>query len=927
MSEIETHDAITAACRAEAIALVGTVEAATGRRPLSDQSWLDLVATSEREQTPLAVHAHQDGRLIGHAQLGRTNESWSLELVLHPDLVADERLDLIATLVGEATRTVATHGGGTVYWWASDVDSSVQQLAESLGVLTGRTLHQMRVDLPLDDSAVASAHLDQLPTRSFAVGRDEAAWLEVNNAAFQSHAEQGGWDEATLRQRELEPWFDPEGFLLHERDGRLAGFCWTKIHPPTSADDSLGEIYVIAVHPDFHRAGLGRALTVAGLVSLAGRGVRTGMLYVDGENAAAIALYRSIGFAVHHTDQAYVIEVDAADLPRWSVSDVHPSLTSRSFVDAMEAMASDVDRLEVAFDDEGIRAVAVRQATADDAAAAARVLNSYNATAEQLEILEAYVYATVATDTRDEQAQALLSEIESTDARMHPLVARLADWVHALDPEALAAHDPLVADHVGPLLRLAERASHQMSEPEEGLYAELATTGSSAWSRLQRDVTSQLVIDVAMPDGPRPMPMPAVRGLGTHPDVAVRKAAYAAEMEAWPRVATACAAAMNAIKGEANTVNRRRAWAAPLDASLYANSVSRSTFDAMQSAIVSSLPTFRSWMRCKARLQSSATPGGDQHSDALQWWDLVAPLPIGSGTIGWDQGIGLVREAFSSFSPSLARLVDRALDEHWIDASPRDGKVGGAFCMPFVEDRSLVLLNWSGSVESAQTTAHELGHAYHNVQLAHRTPLQRRLPMALAETASIFCETLMVETGLTHLQGVDRLALLDVDLNGANQVVVDIHSRFLFETEVFARRQRRTLGVSELNEMMQSAQADAYGDGLDQGTAHPHMWVLKPHYYGSHFYNWPYTYGLLFGLGLFAQFRADPERFLVGYDDLLSRAGMNTAEELGESFGLDVTSEGFWVASLDVIKARIEHYQQLASDLGLDPTSAGQATG
>jgi oligoendopeptidase F len=137
----------------------------------------------------------------------------------------------------------------------------------------------------------------------------------------------------------------------------------------------------------------------------------------------------------------------------------------------------------------------------------------------------------------------------------------------------------------------------------------------------------------------------------------------------------------------------------------------------------------------------------------------------------------------------------------------------------------------------------------------------------------------------------------------------------LFETEVFARRQRRTLGVNELNEIMLQSQIDAYGDGLDQSTAHPHMWVLKGHYYGSHFYNWPYTYGLLFGLGLFAQYHADPDRFRAGYDDLLSRAGMATAEELGSAFGIDVTSESFWTASLDVLRARMAEYSKLAETL------------
>jgi oligoendopeptidase F len=169
------------------------------------------------------------------------------------------------------------------------------------------------------------------------------------------------------------------------------------------------------------------------------------------------------------------------------------------------------------------------------------------------------------------------------------------------------------------------------------------------------------------------------------------------------------------------------------------------------------------------------------------------------------------------------------------------------------------------------------------------------------------------------MSGAERLAQLDVDLVGTNQVITDIHSRFLFESEVFARRQRRTLSAAELCGMMTEAQAAAYGDGLDQRTAHPYMWLLKPHYYGSHFYNWPYTYGLLFGLGLYARYQGDPEHFRAGYDGLLSRAGMDTAEELGAAFGLDVTDEAFWTASLDVVRARIDDYVALASEVtGID---------
>jgi len=591
-------------------------------------------------------------------------------------------------------------------------------------------------------------------------------------------------------------------------------------------------------------------------------------------------------------------------LPRWSVADVHQSFDARSFTDAMESAGAGVTRLEALFEEHNVRAITPRPVQSADGEAADSVISTFNNVVEAQEILGAYIYATVSTDSRNERAQGLLSEMETLDARVSPLLARLADWVAALGTEQLATVSTEARDHMGPLERLQARAEHQMSEVEEGLYSELGTTGSSAWGRLQGDLTSQLSTEVHLPTGTKTMPMAAVRGLSTDSDLNVRKAAYEAEMRAWPTIAVACAAAMNSIKGEANVVNRRRKWKQPLDASLYSNNVSLETFNAMQSAVHASLPDFRRWMRAKAKLV------GD--TNGLSWWNLSAPLSISPGPISWDQGISLVKGAFASYSDRLSHLVDRSINEQWLDAEPREGKVGGAFCMSFVDDRSLVLLNWSGSVDSAQVTAHELGHAYHNTQLAHRTALQKRLPMALAETASIFCETLVVEEGLSRLQGDDRLALLDVDLIGANQVVVDIHSRFLFETEVFARRQKRTLGVSELNEIMLSAQRDAYGDGLDQSTAHPHMWVLKPHYYGSHFYNWPYTYGLLFGLGLYAQYQLDPEKFRDGYDDVLSRAGMDTAEQLGQAFGIDVTSESFWTASLDVLRARMRDYEQLA---------------
>jgi oligoendopeptidase F len=186
------------------------------------------------------------------------------------------------------------------------------------------------------------------------------------------------------------------------------------------------------------------------------------------------------------------------------------------------------------------------------------------------------------------------------------------------------------------------------------------------------------------------------------------------------------------------------------------------------------------------------------------------------------------------------------------------------------------------------------------------------LPMALAETASIFCETLMFEhAAASATDDQEALALLDTHLVNASQVCVDIRSRFLFETHLCKHRRRTTLSVNELNEAMLDAQEQSYGYGLHPEHRHPYMWAVKPHYF-TPFYNWPYTFGLLFGIGLYAQYVDDPDTFRAGYDDMLSSVGMTDAAGLAARFGFDVRSEGFWWSSLAVIIGHIDEYEALA---------------
>ncbi|MBI3912613.1 MAG: oligoendopeptidase F, partial [Chloroflexi bacterium] len=205
----------------------------------------------------------------------------------------------------------------------------------------------------------------------------------------------------------------------------------------------------------------------------------------------------------------------------------------------------------------------------------------------------------------------------------------------------------------------------------------------------------------------------------------------------------------------------------------------------------------------------------------------------------------------------------------------------------------------------------ELGHAYHNLNLAPRTMLQRSTPMTLAETASIFCQRLVEHAALEKAEPKEQLMILETGLQDACQVVVDITSRFIFEQTVFEKRAQRELSSDEFCEIMLDAQKQTYGDGLDPNALHAYMWAMKPHYYGSTFYNYPYMFGLLFGLGLYARSQDDPKKFKAGYDELLSSTGMGDAAELAARFGIDTRSKDFWRASLDVVRGDIARFEKL----------------
>jgi mycothiol synthase len=281
--------------------LLEAAERADGQRALSDHLWLDLRQGGRRGFAAIIGWEDDHDHPVAYAQVSRGNDSWGVDLVVHPH----HRYDMAAigpAMLDAALDIVRTEGGGHVHWWVFEPSSIYFELAEKIGLHPGRELYQMRRPLPLEPELASRAEAGF--TRGFNFERDAAAWLDVNNRAFAQHAEQGDWDIDTLTARTRESWFNPDGFRIAESDGRIAGFCWTKMHP-----DAVGEIYVIAADPDFAGKGMGSKLTISGLNWLAANGATTGMLYVDTRNDAAVNMYRKLGFVPAHRERAFVGDI------------------------------------------------------------------------------------------------------------------------------------------------------------------------------------------------------------------------------------------------------------------------------------------------------------------------------------------------------------------------------------------------------------------------------------------------------------------------------------------------------------------------------------------------------------------------------------------------------------------------------------------
>ncbi len=568
----------------------------------------------------------------------------------------------------------------------------------------------------------------------------------------------------------------------------------------------------------------------------------------------------------------------------WTLEDLYPSFESQEFkqdVEAYKALKGKFESLTLEDSIEGITQVV--KLLEESTVLTGRLYN--------------YIHLTLATDTTHEAATQVEVQLAGVSADLQATYAKVSKFLGTIQTDITT--DPFLAEYRYYFEEAKKDATHLLSDELEEVLAKMSISGGKAWSQLfdfmwssaQGEYKGEVVT------------LSEIRGKAYDSDAEVRKSAYEAELKMYDAIKEPIAFSLNHIKKEVLTTSQLRGFESPLAHTLEASRMSRETLDALLEAIREYLPNFRKYLRHKAALLG--------HENGLPFYDLFAPIGNSSRTFTVEESKDYLIENFKTFSADLAEMTEEFFDKHYIDFYPRKGKVGGAFCanLPMIK-QSRVLTNFTGSLSDVVTLAHELGHAYHGLHIENHRPLNQDYSMPVAETASTFNENIIMNTAIKEASDEEKIALIESQLQDTTQIIVDIYSRYLFESAVFENREQSFMFSKDLEEMMLSAQKEAYGDGLDQSYLHPYMWACKPHYYstGLSFYNFPYAFGGLFSKGLYAIYQEQPEGFVEKYQELLRATTVSSVEDTAKVLGVDVSTPEFWKKALAEVAESIEAF-------------------
>lgn len=563
-------------------------------------------------------------------------------------------------------------------------------------------------------------------------------------------------------------------------------------------------------------------------------------------------------------------------LPNWDLQSIYPGVASPEF-------EADIARVYELSEE-------LKKISADAQSSVCDIIRKYDEAASVVANVSSFAYTSFSVNTSDPLVLSAMGKSEKAQTAFSDactvMTFHLSKRTDEFDrPE----NEPYRLF----LKEIRTSADHMMSLEEEALANEMLQVSASAWGRLQESVTASIK------DGDKTLIQ--LRGLAMDSDRSVRKDAYERELKILDEHKVALAAALNGVKGTTLMLERRRGWDDPIDRSVNTARISRKALDALISALEDARPMFRDYLQTKAKLLGL---------EKMDWYDIFAPVGNADMHFTFEEARKLITDAYSSFSKEVGAFIDNAFEHNWIDPESHEGKIGGAYDISFpLKGESRIMMNWEGTYDSVATLAHELGHAYHDSVVKDFPPSQADYPMTLAETASIFGETVIFTEVMKTASRDQQLPLIEAFVQGACQVCVDILSRFYFERSAFEARKEGEVSCDDFSDLMLKAQEDTYGDAL--GLKHKYMWAVKGHYYSSgfSFYNYPYAFGQLFALGLFAS-KDTVQDFPTHYRNVLSMTGRYEAKDVALAAGCDIEDKAFWAKGIAVIAQWAEKLKQ-----------------
>lgn len=606
--------------------------------------------------------------------------------------------------------------------------------------------------------------------------------------------------------------------------------------------------------------------------------------------------------------------------PSWDLSSEYPAVDSPEVEADLAAFDEHLAAIEphnavLTANIEAMADLPVSAATVIEAARAAHVLLSE--AGKLLRNLGTYANCILSVDGTDEAALTLQGRLNNYSTRLAEAGAPLEQFVDRVPEAVIAAYldDDRTRASAFLVHHGRKRRSELLSLPEENLISALGTDGIHAWGRLYTQLSATLQCEVTVGNETQRMGLASAAGLMLKPDDVLRREAWRAINSAWSEHEESCAAALNAIAGWRLTLLEKRGGGEAvhfLTPPVHMNRISRETLDTLLEVARESVPIAQRAARTQARAYKKERYGP---------WDNRAPAPQGAddGGTPFEAAIDLIASAYESVDAELGEFVRMMAERRWIEGTVGDTKRPGAYCTGFAKSKTpRVYMTYTGGDSDIITLAHELGHAYHSWVMRDLDDDERTYGMSLAETASTFGESL-VRNAMLDAAGSDAaaFAISWQDAEAAVAFIMNIPARFQFEKELYERRSERPLRPAELSEMMSRAWSDWYGDVLSEPD--PMFWASKLHFYisGLSFYNFPYLFGYLFSLGVYAQRERLGEDFFPAYKALLRDTGRMTAEELARKhLGADLTKPDFWRESIGIVSRSIERFEQLGAAVG-----------